>query len=277
MVSRTDVGRVRKTNEDAVLVADMEGGVQCVDGDVLRFPVGKRGTLLALSDGMGGHRAGDVASALTLSSLHRALADRPSLDNVGAKVIRAVEHANLEVLSAGQDADRRKMGATLTAVFVVGTAAHIAEIGDSRGYLLRSGEIHQLTHDQSFAQVLLDAGATDVEDSPMRSVLVQAIGQKPDIKVALGMLLLRHRDCLLLCSDGLWGKLSAEEMRDVVLSSPTLDAACDRMVAMANERGGNDNITVLLAGVSGDVPMAHPDEGIANTFQVLTTFDAPVK
>ena len=125
---------------------------------------------------------------------------------------------------------------------------------------------------------MIDAGALspdEIDASPMKNVLLQAIGQTPDVKVALASLALRQRDCLLLCSDGLWGKVSADEIRGVVLSSTTLDAAADRLLALANERGGEDNITVLLAGVSGDLVPVGPEERISDTFQVLATFDGP--
>ncbi len=279
VAARTDVGRMRRINEDALLVADVQGGaVEAVPG-VRRFEVGPRGALLAVSDGMGGHKAGEVASALTLASLYRALAGTAAPSDPDALVERAVEVANRDVYEASHQAGRERMGATLTAILVDEAGAHIAEIGDSRAYLLRGGVIQQVTRDQSYVQVLLDAGAIapeDVPHSPMRSVILQAMGQKPSVAVALGRLALRRRDCLLLCTDGLSGPVGPDELRDVVLSSPSLDAACERLVALANERGGKDNITVLLAGVGGDLPPPSPGESIDDTLDVLRAFDAPL-
>lgn len=266
-------------NEDAFLVADVGGGALEPSPGVRRFAVGPRGSLLAVSDGMGGHKAGDVASALTLASLRRALAGPAAPADGDALVGRAVEAANRDVYRAAHQPGREKMGATLTAVLVDEGGAHIAEIGDSRAYLIRGGAIRQVTHDQSFVQALLDAGAIGPDEaakSPMRNVILQAMGQKPDVDVALGRLALRQRDCLLLCTDGLSGPVSPDELRDVVLASPDLDAACERLVALANERGGADNITVLLAGVSGDLPPPSPAESIDETLAVLSTFDAPL-
>lgn len=279
VAARTDVGRVRRVNEDAFLVAHVAGDALDAGPGVCRVAVGPRGALLAVSDGMGGHKAGDVASAMTLSSLQRALAGSAAPADGDALVERAVEAANRDVYEAALQPGHEKMGATLTAVLVDEAGAHIAEIGDSRAYLIRGGAIQQVTRDQSYVQVLLDAGAIDPDEaasSPMRNVILQAMGQKPNVEAALGRLALRQRDCLLLCTDGLSGALSPEELRDVVLSSPGLDVACERLVDLANERGGQDNITVLLAGVSGDLPAPAPGESIDDTLAVLRTFDAPL-
>ncbi|HEU4406108.1 MAG TPA: protein phosphatase 2C domain-containing protein [Polyangiaceae bacterium] len=285
VAARTDTGRVRRINEDAFLVADVERGALGDAPGAHQFEVGPRGALLAVSDGMGGHKAGEVASALTLASLYRALAgERPPPDSgpvdSDALVERAVKVANRDVYEAALQPGREKMGATLTAVLVDEAGAHIAEIGDSRAYLIRDGAIRQVTHDQSYVQVLLDVGAIAPEEasqSPMRSVILQAMGQKPRVAVALGRLALRWGDCLLLCTDGLSGALAPEELHAVVKSAADLHAACDRLVAIANERGGDDNITVLLAKVSGDLPVPAPGERIEDTFDVLRSFDAPIE
>lgn len=283
VAARTDTGRVRRINEDAFLVADVTHGALDDAPSARRFEVGPRGALLAVSDGMGGHKAGEVASALTLSSLYRALAGEPPPDSgpvdSDTLVERAVEVANRDVYQAGLSPGREKMGATLTAVLVDEGGAHIAEIGDSRAYLIRDGTICQVTHDQSYVQVLLDAGAITPEDaphSPMRSIILQAMGQKPTVAVALGRLALRQGDCLLLCTDGLSGPLRPEELHEVVSASRGLDVACDQLVSIANERGGKDNITVLLASVNGDLPVPAPGERIEDTLDILRTFDAPV-
>jgi serine/threonine protein phosphatase PrpC len=280
IAARTDVGRVRAQNEDAFLISDLSTGPKDPGLGVIRFEVGARGALLALSDGMGGHANGEVASALSLSSFHNALTARMSIVDADARVKVAMETANRDVLEAAGTRSHSKMGATLSAILVQDDKAHIAQVGDSRAYLLRGGAIRQVTHDQSFVQMLLDTKVMSEEEaksSPMKNVLMQALGQQPTIEVALGMLALRNRDCLLLCSDGLWGKLSPEEMRDAVLTSPTLDVACERMVHTANDRGGDDNITVVLAGCGGDLLGLATGERISDTFQVLTTFEPKVK
>jgi serine/threonine protein phosphatase PrpC len=161
------------------------------------------------------------------------------------------------------------MGATLTAVLIDGARAHIAQVGDSRAYVIRSGQILRLTRDQSFAEQAIRIGALDAADaaeSPLRNLLLQAIGQTLDIRVAVSVLDLRSRDCLLLCSDGLTNKLSEDEIRSIVIGASSLGTASAALVERANHRGGEDNITAVLAGVSGDLP-ASQSESAANAFE----------
>jgi serine/threonine protein phosphatase PrpC len=279
--ARCDIGHVRTKNEDAFLIADLSTGVRIVeDGAVSRMGVGDKGVLLVVSDGMGGQKAGEVASTLVVEGLARALGSAPAGSPPASRLKHAAAIAHLEVAAAARQAGREGMGATLTAVYVSGPEAYIAEVGDSRAYLLRGGSIHQLTRDQNVAQLLLDAGALKPEDargSPTKNVLTQAMGHKSAIQVALGRLELRDRDCLLLCSDGLTGLVADEEIRDVVLGSKTLDGACARLVTLANERGGTDNITVVIAGVGGSLPSAGFDERMSSTYEILESFGNPVR
>jgi serine/threonine protein phosphatase PrpC len=277
---QTDVGLVRPNNEDAFVIADLTHDRVVEAQRLARFEIGEAGVLLAVSDGMGGHKAGEVASAIVVDSLRRALMSRAgSATRDEVLVEQATKQANREVWEAAHEAGRERMGATLTGVLVRGTMAHIAEVGDSRAYLLRNGAIEQVTRDQSFVQQLIDKGAmpeAEAEQSPFSNVILQAMGLRPDVKVALGRLGLRRRDCLILCSDGLSKKVSPEDMRAIVLGSPHLDAACGSLVETAKKRGGEDNITVIAAGVSGDLPQAGPGETIGDTLQILQEFDAPL-
>ncbi len=244
-------------------------------GAVERIDVGEKGVLLVVSDGVGGEQAGEVASALVVEGLTRTLEAAPGHLPPSAQLEQAVKQAHLDVAVAARQRGREGMGATLTAVHVFGRAAYVAEIGDSRAYLLRAGRIRQLTRDQNLAQLLSDAGGLEPEEaknSSMKHVLTQAMGQGSAVQVVLGKLLLRDRDCLLLCSDGLSGALTDEEIRNEILRSKSLDEACERLVFTANERGGEDNITVVLAGVSGDLPVATVDERVTATYEILETF-----
>ena len=275
---QTDVGLVREKNEDAYVVADLTGGSVLAEQRIARFAVGQRGVLLAVSDGLGGHKAGEVASALVVETIRRSIARRaPStVEEVDALMEEAAKRANRAVWEAARCPGREEMGATLTAVFIHGPTAHVAEVGDSRAYLLRGGEIVQITRDQSYVQLLIDAGALTPEEAQhcaFRNVIVQAMGLEPDVTVALGRLELRQFDCLLLCSDGLSNKVSADELRSIVLMSKRLDAACTRMIDLAKERGGEDNITAIVAGVSGDLPPLVAGEPIADTLEVLKELD----
>jgi serine/threonine protein phosphatase PrpC len=273
--AQTDVGLVRKSNEDAFVIADLTGGSLLEEHRIAQFEVGQRGVLLAVSDGMGGHQAGEVASALVVESLRRSMAAQQGDEPPDALLEKATVQANREVWTAAHHPGRENMGATLTALFVRGKTAFIAEVGDSRAYLLRGGQIAQVTRDQSYVQLLVDSGAMSpgqAKTSELGSVILQAMGLKPEIAVALGKLELRQRDCLVLCSDGLSNKVSADELRQVILGSPRLDSACSRLIELAKERGGEDNITAIVAGVSGDLPPLVSGESIAETFFVLQEF-----
>jgi PPM family protein phosphatase len=281
VAGRSDIGRSRKNNEDALVVATLAGG-SLLRGDAARgrFDVGERGVLLAVSDGMGGAKAGEVASALVVESLVRAMVDSAMDAPADAIIKEAVQKAHHEVWEAAHHPGREGMGATLTAVFVQtrrsGATAFIAEVGDSRAYLLRAGTITRLTKDQSYVQLLVDSGALDPKEvarSPLRNVILQAMGHQRPIDVALGKLDLRGRDCLLLCSDGLTNAISDEEIRSVVLGATNLEQAADRLIDLANERGGDDNITVLTAGVGGDLAPAQAGEKVDQTYQILASFD----
>lgn len=276
----SDVGLVRENNEDAFVVADLTGGALLQERSHARFDVGERGVLLAVSDGMGGAQAGEVASALVVETITREIADAPLETPRDATLTEAVRRAHEAVREHGQRAQAR-MGATLTAVFVRAGRAYIAEVGDSRAYLVRGGEIAQITHDQSMVQLLVDSGIMSPEDasqSPMRNVILQAMGHQPELKVAIGMLELRDRDCLILCSDGLTGEVSDEEIRDVVIQSKRPELAAERLVALANERGGMDNITVIVAGVGGGLAPPAVDEKPGDAVEMLQSYEpkAPI-
>jgi serine/threonine protein phosphatase PrpC len=210
------------------------------------------------------------------------LVDAPPDAPADARIEKAVQEANREVLLAAREPGREGMGATLTAVFVQarnnGATAFIAEVGDSRAYLLRAGRMTQLTKDQSYVQLLVDAGALDeheAAESPLHNMILQAMGRQGRIDLGLGKLELRRRDCLLLCSDGLSNAVADAEIRDAVLHSSNLEEACVRLVDLANERGGKDNITVLAAGVGGD--LVAPGERGDQTLEILASFEPPLR
>lgn len=275
--ARTDVGRVRDANEDACSITELHSGLlidafdadRCVD-------VGSRGLLLALSDGMGGHAAGEVASALVLEVLQAELqrtADGPIAHLLEAAVLRA----NGAVHEAAERTDRHGMGATLVAVFVRGAQAYIAEVGDSRAYLLRGPRLRQITRDQSMVQLLVDQGvltAREARTAPGRNVILQAMGLEPDVRVAIGRLDLRKTDRLLLCSDGVSNALTDDELRQIMTESRPREA-CETMIALANERGGHDNQTVIIADVHGEALAAPAEfETVTSTYEVLQSFQA---
>lgn len=243
VAAATDPGLVRRSNEDAHVVCVVGG--EPTDGGTFDT---EKPLLMAVSDGMGGAAAGEVASALVVDALRRHLPH--DSEDWGSSLELAVERANREVWTAGRDPQRRGMGATLTAVCVHGEDAHVAEVGDSRAYLMRDDELRLLTHDQSFVQMLLDSGAitpAEATHSPLKSVLLAAMGEKPDVSVDVSSVELRPGDRLLICCDGLSNELTAPEIHALVASSATPAEACTRLIAAANDHGGKDNITVIVA------------------------------
>jgi serine/threonine protein phosphatase PrpC len=252
VAAASDIGHVRPSNEDAHLIAHLGaiGAAPLGDApDELLDPTAKS-VLLAVADGMGGHRAGQIASALAIEALRRVLPpDSPDWNDA---LRAAVEYANKEVWTAGQDPSRTGMGSTLTVVCVHGVHAYLAEVGDSRAYLLRDGELRLLTHDQSYVQMLVDIGAlkpNEAEHSPMKNVLLSAIGQHDHVKVDMGHLELRAADTLLLCCDGLSNEVAAVDICRVLERRQPPAETCAALIAMANDHGGNDNITVIVATV----------------------------
>ena len=253
---RTDVGRVRPHNEDAFVIADLMGAsppIHAMPGPVA-LEVRERGILLAVSDGIGGAQAGEVASTLALHALRRGLAAAgPS--SVEEALTSSVERANQKVWEAAATSGRQGMGATLTVVLLHGERAYVAEVGDSRAYVLRGRSFIQLTRDQSCVQSMLDSGALTREEAETfeyKNVILQAIGTKANVVVALNRFTLRRGDRILLCSDGLTSKVTDDELRDTVAAASTLNAACEQLIALANARGGEDNITVMLAEMRGE-------------------------
>lgn len=283
----TDPGRQREDNQDTFLAADLsvpgrDGGFRLssldgfpADGDAGSFDLGRKGSLLLVADGMGGAAGGSIASGMAATCVYEMLSDGwASGPGAGAEAFRthlveAAEQANTRVHQWSLQYDQyRGMGSTLTLAGVLDDAVHLAHVGDSRAYLVRDGETRQLTQDQTVVQQLVDSGALDEAEakrSPQRHVLLQALGPEPGVRVATSSQRLRHGDVLLLCSDGLSGVLDAVDIARTVGDGTDLRAACERLVSLANERGGPDNITVVLARVErGDEaasPETSPDAG----------------
>lgn len=249
---RTDVGRERSLNEDSLLTL----GVSPVYRSSSR-PLG----LFAVADGMGGHAAGDVASRLAIQAVEQrtvsevlspATADKP-LPNPREWVVSTTQAANQNVYDqrkvAGTD-----MGTTLVMALVVGDTATIANVGDSRAYLLTQNKIIQITTDHSLVERLIAAGQITKEEAtrhPQRNVIYRVIGDKPQTEVDTFEQRLVPGEALLLCSDGLSGMVSDEQIWFIWQTSTSPQEACDRLVEAANQVGGTDNITVVIVQVAG--------------------------
>jgi len=226
--ARTDVGRVRKGNEDAFLATK---------------------NLFAVADGMGGHMAGEVASSLALEILQGEVEGEKKSDP-GALLLRAAELANLAVFkSALEKPERRGMGTTLTAVLPTGKKLIFAHIGDSRAYLFRQGKLTQLTEDHSVVAEMVRSGRLrpeEAETHPARSILTRALGTEPQAKIDLLSQEVEKGDRVLLCTDGLSSMVGEEQIREILAQTIPLDEICKQLIARANASGGSDNITVVL-------------------------------
>ena len=269
---KTDLGLTRDHNEDTFLVADLSAGNASLHPDVRSHEVGSRGSLFMVADGMGGAAAGELASAMAAQVIYQHLATAWAGDpdataaRFAFRMKEAVELANQRIYGyAREHPDVRGMGTTVTAAGVFGDELYLAQIGDSRGYLVRHGEAFQLTRDQSLTQRLVDAGELteeEAEHSERRNIILQALGPDPRVKVDLSRQRLRRGDTLILCSDGLSGVVRREEVAQQVERSPDLPTLCSALIDLANERGGPDNVTVVAVRFEGDgLPAADSGDG----------------
>jgi len=246
----TDVGRVRSNNEDCYKIVE---------------PL----NLFVLSDGMGGEAHGEIASAMAVETVVKHCLNAET--NPGAPVIGAVQPdwsartkglstavhlANRNIFkSAEENPDRHGMGATLTAVWIDDAKLSIAHVGDSRAYLLRGGTLLQLTRDHSLVAEQVRRGIltpAEAEESDMQSVLLRALGAQAEIEVDAEEHTLFPRDVLLLCSDGLTRMVTEPEIAGTLQAETDPARAAEKLIALANERGGPDNITVVIARIEKD-------------------------
>jgi len=259
---KTDLGRTRDHNEDRFLVADLTRKAASLQPEVRRHDIGPRGTLLVVADGMGGAAAGELASEMATDTIYSHLVktwnaeDELTPQRFAYRLKEAVEVANASIHAhAKAHPEVRGMGTTTTAAGVLHDHLYLTQVGDSRAYLIRGGQAHQITKDQSLMQRLVEAGELTEEEaaqSERRNIILQALGPDPKVKVDLTHQEVRRGDILVLCSDGLSGQVKKEEIAAIVSAAPDLSTACDRLIALANERGGPDNITVVVARFDGD-------------------------
>lgn len=232
----TDLGMVRKLNEDSLLATDK---------------------VLLVADGLGGHNAGEVASGLLVDVFRRwSDSGKPSTGKNIKDVLRAlVSEANSTIykMATADDSAFGGMGTTVTAALPVGDKLIVANVGDSRAYRIRRGNIEQLTEDHSYVADMVSRGRLTEQEAkshPQRSVLTKAIGTEPEIEPDISVIDLRRDDVILLCSDGLYTMVDEREIGRVVNELP-LSEAVERLVSAAKEHGGYDNITIVAARVKG--------------------------
>jgi PPM family protein phosphatase len=246
----SDVGRVRTNNEDS-------------------FRIVEALNLFILSDGMGGEAHGEVASAMAVDVINKycesdkedsgatVLDEAPS--NISSRTRRlksAVALANFQIFQAAQkNPEQRGMGATITALWLKDTLLSIAHVGDSRAYLLRNGNLQQLTNDHSLVAEQVRRGLItpqQAEESEMQSVLLRALGAHPEVEIDTDEVEIIPRDVLLLCSDGLTRMVTEPEIAGALQAEMVPSAAAERLIALANENGGIDNVTVIVVRFEDD-------------------------
>ncbi len=267
---KTDVGMTRDHNEDCFLVSDLTARQASLLPEVRDHDVGPKGTLLMVADGMGGAAAGEVASEMATKAVYNHLLNTWTRDREETseqfvhRLREAVEEANSKIHAyAKEHSEMRGMGTTVTAVGVLADRIYLTQVGDSRAYLIRYGQAIQLTKDQSLMQRLVDAGELteeEAERSERKNIILQALGPEERIRVDLTHQQIRRGDALLICSDGLSGQVTSEEMAQAVSETEDLVSVSSGLISLANERGGPDNITVIVARFSGD-GLQDPQDG----------------
>ncbi|MBN9376708.1 MAG: serine/threonine-protein phosphatase, partial [Cellulomonas sp.] len=230
---RSDVGLVRANNQDSAYVGPH---------------------LLMVADGMGGHAGGDVASSLAIAAFAPLDDEAHGPDDALAELERATESARDEIIRRTEaEPDLAGMGTTVTAILRAGNKLAMAHLGDSRGYLLRDGELTQVTVDHTFVQHLVDTGRIKPEEAehhPQRSVVMRVLGDfDVDVTPDLSVREARPGDRWLLCSDGLSGFVSHDTLADTLRDVTDVDACAERLVQLALRGGGGDNVTVIVADV----------------------------
>jgi serine/threonine protein phosphatase PrpC len=257
----SDMGRVRKNNEDNFVVCNLSTGEIGLTPTLRDHDLGPRGTLLLVADGMGGEASGEVASHICAATVPKRLYE--NLKTLGTVkeanfvllLREAVEFANQIIFQKAQtDPAYRGMGTTATASALLGPHLFVAQVGDSRAYVIRNGQMVQLTRDQTYLNYLAEIGAElpeDPEKDSRRSILTQAVGSSETVDVKVTYTKVRQGDCVLVCSDGLYNMVKMADMVGVLEGEDPLPAKCKELVEMANAGGGTDNITVILAQLSG--------------------------
>jgi len=270
------VGRVRTGNEDNYLLLNIESGETWTSAqessgstelviESQRFEVGDQGVVLAVSDGMGGALAGEVASKMAVDTVGEILLNNDpdktiSPDSFGDSLVGrlydATVYSNHKIHQKGREAEFQGMGATFTGVAVTNDGVDLVQVGDSRTYLIRGEETFQITKDQSLVQQLIDSeqiSEEEAETHPLKNVILQALGAQNEIYPVAARLTPKRDDILLVCSDGLSNKIEGIDMQKIILdNADNLKMASVELIKEANERGGEDNITVVIAKITGD-------------------------
>jgi serine/threonine protein phosphatase PrpC len=269
LFARTDVGQIREHNEDNFLVADLTKRARGLLESNRQSVVGAHGNLFAVCDGMGGAAAGEIASQLAVDIIYEKMVEglekKPAVDRdeLARRLVRAVETAGFRIFQeAKADRSRRGMGTTVTAAALVDDHLFFAQVGDSRGYLLRDGILTQVTRDQSLVNQLIEAGqltAEEAETFEHNNIILQALGTSDTVQVDLTYARVQKGDMMLLCSDGLSGMVRFDEIREAMRATTEPVEICKSLTEKANQAGGHDNITVIIVCFDGEALQSHAE------------------
>ena len=252
----TDVGQVRTVDEDSILAADLSFGVNSESSKFL---------LLAVADGMGGHAKGEEASKIALNAIASAVIPDLLNNTPFTKILeKGIQNANQDILDyTAENPEASGMGTTSVCAVVKDNQIHLANVGDSRAYRVSDDEICRVTKDHSYVQALIDEGDITEEQArehPRKNEITRAVGIMPSIEVDTMKLTLDSDESLLLCCDGVIAHLSDDDIHKIIRDSPDPQTACQKIVDMANERGGSDNISLIILSSEGsDTKETEPD------------------
>ena len=252
----TDVGQVRTVDEDSILAADLSFGVNSESSKFL---------LLAVADGMGGHAKGEEASKIALNAIARAVIPDLLNNTPFTKILeKGIQNANQDILDhTTKNPEASGMGTTSVCAVVKDNQIHLANVGDSRAYRVSDDEICRVTKDHSYVQALIDEGEITEEQArehPRKNEITRAVGIMPSIEVDTMKLTLDSDESLLLCCDGVIAHLSDDDIHKIIRDSADPQTACQEIVDLANERGGSDNISLIILSSEGsDTKETEPD------------------
>jgi PPM family protein phosphatase len=272
---RTDIGKCRNLNEDGFLIATIPSGQeQSTKNDSPE----DESILIIVADGVGHPDAGSFASRLIRDYLLEELKINPR-SNQSVEVLRsAVEKSNTHLYEKNR-AEQSYISSTITAVLIERQVATVAQIGDTRAYLVRDKQLVQVTIDQTLIDVLWRKGLLTEEEKKKHTysnVVLQALGVTSEIKIGLTQFQLAQNDRVLLCSDGLWRKVSDNEISGILNSNFRVDEACEELIENALDKGGDDNITVVIAEATGeDLPEQAESELPNQMFTILSRLEDP--
>lgn len=256
----TDVGKVRTIDEDSILVADLSFGINSESEKFL---------LLAVADGMGGHAKGEEASKIALNTLTKTIIPELFGDTSFTELLEnGIKNANQEILDyTTKNPESSGMGTTTVCALVKGNDIHLVNVGDSRAYVISNDEIRRVTKDHSYVQALIDEGKITEEEArehPQKNVITKAVGIMESVEPDTMKLTLDNDESLLLCCDGVIAHLNDEDIHKIICNASNPQNACQQIVDLANERGGTDNISLIILSSNNEDMISDESPTIIN-------------